>query len=335
MSREHLKVRNPELKQEIADLWDEIDSVAADAEAYADGVLIDAEHYTDAAVSGLSAKATPGTPVNAVAAKATLTFINPVADGETITVGADIYEFASDVAQSVAAGNIAVDVIAVTTASTGTLTMAAQPGANETVVIGTAGSEVTYTFVGSNPQVGEVDLGADAAEAQANLVAAINGTDGINEPHPEVSASAFIADVCTITALVGGVVGDSITTTDTLVGAGDGFAAAALAGGADATADNAITAVVAASALGTEPVTITDGAGSTLVVTADVAGVAAESIITETTCANGTFDVAHLDGGVDGTVGEEGDIWFAPGRIYVCTADNTISDANWQSAVIA
>lgn len=316
MSREHLKIRNPELKKEIEDLWDEIDSVAAEAESY-------------------SAKATPGTPVNAVAAKATLTFDSSVADGETITVGADIYEFAADLAQSVAAGNIAVDITAATTASTGALTMAAQPGANETVVIGTAGSEVTYTFVGSNPQAGEVNLGANVGEAQANLVAAINGLDGINERHPEVSASDFLADVCTITALAGGVAGDSITTNDTLVGAGDGFAAAALAGGADATAADAITAVVVASANGTEPVVITDGTGDKLVVTASVAGVAAESIITDTTCANGTFDVDHLDGGEDGTVGEAGDIWFAPGYLYVCTADNTISDANWQSVVIA
>lgn len=320
MSREHLKIRNPELKKEIEDLWDEVDSVAAEAEAYADGVL---------------AKAAPGTPVNAVAAKATLAFTDPVADGETITVGADVYEFAADLAQSVAAGNIAVDITAATTASTGALTMAAQPGVNETVVIGTAGAEVTYTFVDGDPQVGEVDLGVGASEAQANLVAAINGTDDINEPHPEVSASDFLVDVCTITALAGGVAGDSIATIDTLAGVGDGFAAAALAGGADATAAAAITAVVAASDIGTEPVVITDGTGDKLVVTASVAGVASESIITETTCANGTFGVTHLDGGEDGTVGEEGDIWFAPGFLYVCTADNTISDANWQSVVIA
>lgn len=342
MSRTHLKVRNPELKAELVDIYDEIDSVAGDAEAYADGVGDAIQGNTtstiadvEASVASVSASAVAGTPVNAVAAKSTLTYTGVVIDAETITVGDDTYEFAADTAQSVAEGSIAVDVTASMTASSGTLTLATQPQANDTITIGTGAGDVTYTFVGSNPVAGEVDLGADAAEAQVNLVAAINGTDGVNTANPYATAAVFAANDSVITAIIAGTAGDAIATTSSLTAVGDGFAAVTLGGGADCSAANAILAVVAASAGGTEPVAITDGAGDTLVVTANVAGVDAESILTSTDCANGTFDVAHLDGGVDGTVALAGAIWFDATHIYVCTADNTVADANWVSAALA
>jgi len=342
MSRDFVKANNPVIKKELEDLWDEIDSVAGDAEGYADDAVEALQGDTTSTVADVedalatvSAKAIVGAPVNAVAAKATLTLLGVVVHGEEIVVGDDTYQFAADTNISVTPGNIPVLIEASTTKSNGALTMVAQPGATETVVIGSVGSEVTYTFVGSNPVAGEVDVGASAAEAQANLVAAINGTDGVNTAHTEVSASAFNANVSTITALIGGVASDAITTTDTLVGAGDGFAAGTLANGADCTAANAVTAVVTASIAATEAVTVTDGANDTLVFTADVKGLAAESILTSTDCANGTFDVAHLEGGVDGTLGDAGTLRVVSGRLHVAFAANTISDANWQSCVIS
>ena len=39
--------------------------------------------------------------------------------------------------------------------------------------------------------------------------------------------------------------------------------------------------------------------------------------------------------GVNGTVGMKGDVVFDSGYVYVCTADNTIADANWKSAALA
>ena len=47
-------------------------------------------------------------PVNAVAAVGTLTFSGVVADGQTVTIGDDVYEFDND--ESVTEGNILVDV---------------------------------------------------------------------------------------------------------------------------------------------------------------------------------------------------------------------------------
>ena len=58
----------------------------------------------------------------------------------------------------------------------GTLTVAVQPIAAETITIGTT----TYTFVDSGAVAGQINLGADVVATQANIVAAINGTDSIN-----------------------------------------------------------------------------------------------------------------------------------------------------------
>jgi hypothetical protein len=154
---------------------------------------------------------TSGTPVNAVAAAGTLTLTGSVADGETVTIGADVYEF--DTNSSVGGGNLAVDV----------------------------------------------------------------------------------------------------------------------SGGA--TAPAAVTALVATiTASGTEPVSAVDGAGDTVVVTADVAGTAAESIVVATDAGNGSWGegVTALDGGVDGTVGAQGTVLVDTDYLYVAIAENTVADANWR-----
>jgi hypothetical protein len=183
-----------------------------------------------------------------------------------------------------------------------------------------------YTFVanGTTP-LGEFDieLGSDLAGTQANIVAKINERD-------DVSASTFANDDCTITALVGGTAGNAIACTETFTAATNVFSSATLLLGTDCSADNAILAMVAASAEGTEPVAITDGAGSTLVVTATTKGTVYESIETETTCALGTFNVAHLDGGVDGTIGYKGDLMMDATYLYICYADNGTSGTNWR-----
>jgi len=108
-----------------------------------------------------------------------------------------------------------------------------QPTAGMNLVIGTK----TYTFVASGQADldGEISVGADEAAAKLNIVAAINGTDEVNEPHPDVSAAAFSGDNCTITALVKGAAGNAIASTDTLTGGSNGFAAATLLLGVDGT----------------------------------------------------------------------------------------------------
>jgi hypothetical protein len=267
-----------------------------------------------------------GTPVNAVAATGTLTLTDVATDDETVTIGTDVYEFAADAAQTVTSGNIAVDITSYTTASSGTLTVDTQPTSGDTMTIGTK----EYTFVpdGTANADGKISIGTDLPTAQAAIVAAINGTDSVNTAHPLVSASAFAANDCTITALIGGTAGDTIATTETFSAESNVFAAVVLGSGADCSAANAVTALVAADA-GTD-YTLADGAGDTVTVTADTKGVVGNAIDTLTDMANASFAEATLTGGVDGTVSEAWIPQVDASFLYIPVAANTIADANWR-----
>ena len=279
-----------------------------------------------------------GSPVNAVNAGKVLTLTGVVIDGEKVTInnpavaGTDVYEFLADTAQTkTAPTNIAVDITANTTKATGTLTVDTKPTSGDTMTIGTK----VYTFVpvGTATADGEISVGADLAAAKVNIVAAINGTDSINIAHTLVHAAAFVADACAITALVGGVAGNSIATTETFTAVTNIFAAALLGTGADCSAANAITALVAAfTAHDTQGVGAADGAGDTVELTADVAGTIGNAITIAETLANATFAGAAtaLSGGVNGTVGAKGDRMQDGTYLYYCTATNTTADKNWR-----
>lgn len=94
--------------------------------------------------------------------------------------------------------------------ATGTLTMDTQPTPTDDVTVGT----ITYTWVASGAIAGQINVGADVAAAKVNFVAAINGTDAINDPNPFASAAAFVGDVCTLTARVAGPTGSAVATTE-------------------------------------------------------------------------------------------------------------------------
>jgi hypothetical protein len=275
---------------------------------------------------------TVGTPVNAVNATKTLTISGVVVDGEKVTIGSDVYEFAADAAQTVSAeGNIPVDIEANTTKSSGTLTLATQPTSGDTMTIG--GKVYTFVPVGTDTADGEISVGTDLATAKANVIASINGVDGISEPNEFVSISEFTVNDATITALAGGVAGDAIATTETFAAPGNIFGAGTLSGGADCSATNAVTALVAAiTASDTEGVGAEDGAGDTVVLTADVAGVSGNSITISETMTNGAFagGATTLSGGVDGTVGTLNQRMMDTSYEYRCIAANTISGKNWR-----
>lgn len=267
--------------------------------------------------------AAEGTPVNAVNATGTLTISGVAVDGETVTIGDDVYEFAADDEARASLGHIAVDISNNVVFATGTLTMDTQPTSGDTVTIGNN----TYIFVpvGTDNAEGEISIGASLAEAQANLVAAINAA------HPLVTASDFVADACTITAKIGGTVSNGIATTETFTAATNVFAAAALAGGDDCLAADAVTKLVLAiNASDTQGVAAADGNGNTVVLTADTAGVAANAIVTTTTMANGSFGAVRLTGGVDGTVAEGSQFLMDDTYLYVCLDGNTVAEKNWR-----
>lgn len=289
-----------------------------------------------AQINGIATAQVPeGTPVNAVAATKTLTLAGVAIDGEKVTIGADVYEFCADAAQSLTAGSdFAVDITASVTASAGTLTVDTQPTAGDTMLIGSK----TYTFVTAAlaNDDGLVSRGTDLATAQAAIVAAINGADGHNTAHPQVSAAAFGGNASVITAKVGGVAGDAIVTTETFTAGTNVFDAGTLGttvAGVDCTAPNAVTALVASiTANDTQGVGAVDGAGDTVVLTADTKGVAGNSIAISETMANGSFagGAVALSGGVDGTVGTNNQMYADSTYLYLCIGANTIADANWR-----
>lgn len=290
----------------------------------------------DNLITGLNNVIVEATPVNAVNATATLTFVGVVTHGETINLWkngnampGDTYEFCADAAQTVSeVDNIPVDIEASTTKASGTLTVDTQPTAGDTMTIGT--KKYTFVALAADDADGEISVGAGKAAAQANIVAAINGTDGHNTPHPEVTAAEFAADDCVVTAKVGGTKGNGIATTETFTANTNVFAAVELGAGADCTAANAITALVAAiTASDAQGVGAVDGAGDTVVFTADVAGVGGNQIEIQETLINGSVP-GLLSGGIDGTVGAENAVARDASYLYVCVAANTVSGKNWR-----
>jgi hypothetical protein len=276
-----------------------------------------------------------GTPVNAVNAGETLSISDVVVDGETVVINdVDVYEFLADDEQTkTTESNIAVDITSYVTKSSEDLTVDTQPTSSDTMTVGEGDGEKVYTFVpdGTANAEGEISVGTDLASAQANIVAAINGTDGVNTAHTQVSAGEFAANVSAITAKIGGVIGDSIATTETFTAGTNVFGGATLSGGADCSAANAVTALVSAiTAEDTQGVGAADGAGDTVDLTADTAGVIGNSITISETMANASFGAATLENGVDGTVGVEGEVMSDDTYLYRAIAENTTADKNWR-----
>jgi hypothetical protein len=271
-----------------------------------------------------------GTPVNAVNATGTLTLTGVVTHAEKVLLGEQIYEFLTTASQTpTAPGNIAVDIESFATKASRSLTVDTQPTSGDTMTIGTK----VYTFVpvGTDTADGEISIGADKAGAQENIVAAINGEDEFNIAHTLVSAGDFANDICIIEALVGGTVGNSIATTETFTAGTNVFAGVTLAGGANCSAANADGALISAiNDNDTQDVDAAQGTGTTVVLTADVAGVAANEIITGTAMANGSFGAAHLTGGVNGTLGNAGALMVDTSYLYVASAANLVSGKNWR-----
>lgn len=271
----------------------------------------------------------PGTPVNAAYAAAALEVVG-ISHGETLTIGDDIYEVTAHEDAVVAEGHIAIPVYDISTPATGTLTMAAQPTAGDTITIG----EKTYIFVpnGTDTADGEVSIGVDLAGAQAALVAAVNGTDEFNSQNEDVKMAAFIADVATLEAIVAGVQGNTITTTETFTSASNLFSGLTLTTGADCSTADALTAIAAA-------VTDNDTQGVAAavhatddIVTFSALGEDANAIEVSTTMANASFPVGTtaLSGGANATEADSIKLMIDEDYLYVCTAPNTISGSNWR-----
>ena len=144
----------------------------------------------------------------------------------------DLLEEMGDAIQTLEDGVEAVAVSGAPTApvaSTGTLTLATQPTAEDTITISQGDTIEVYTFVESAVEDFDVAIGADAAAAQANFVTVVTDHSAL------VTAGAFADNDSVITAKVKGVIGDTIATVSSLTDESDGFAAATLGSGVDGT----------------------------------------------------------------------------------------------------
>lgn len=290
--------------------------------------------------SGICTEIPSGTPVNAISASKSLAITGVVINGETVTINnpevpetSDVYEFVSATDLRVTTeGNIPVDINASTAKATDNLTVDTNPSVGDTMTIGTK----VFTFVpnGTANADGEIDVETLLADTQANIVAAIMGTDGHNDPHALAKCgAAFAADVLAITAIYGGAAGNNIATTETFTAETNVFSAVKLAGGTDCSAANAVTALAAAiTASDTQGVGGADGAGDTVDLTADVGGVVGNDIEIAETMANGAFAGAavKLSGGVDGTAGDARTVLVDASYLYIAIAEQTINDKNWR-----
>jgi len=278
-----------------------------------------------------------GTPVNAVNAIETLALTGVAIHGDSVTIdnpeepGTDVYEFAADADQSVSdIDTIAVDITGYVGYAVGTLTMDTQPIAGDKVTIGTK----VYTFVplGTDNADGEVSVGADLAAAQSALSMAIAG-DGTSTPHPLVGVTGFVGNDLVITALIGGTAGNAIATTTAFTAITNIFAAVTLGTGTNCSTANAKIALMAAiTASDTQGVGATSAAGTTILLTSDVAGQVGNSIVLAEDLTNGNFvaDAVNLSGGVDGTVAPALKLIADATYLYFTLVANTTAGKNWR-----
>ena len=139
--------------------------------------------------------------------------------------------------------------------------------------------------------------------------------------------TGVVSDTETVT------IGDDVYEFDTDASVTEGNILVDVSGGA--TASDAVTALVAAIvASDTQGVGAADGAGDTVVLTADTAGTAANAIATTETCANGSFGAVTLEGGVDSTTGVKGQMFVDATYLYVNIATSTVSTGNWRRVTL-
>lgn len=281
---------------------------------------------------------TTGTPVNANKASQELTIIGAVVHGETLSInnpavsGIDVYEFlADDALTKTAETNIPIDIRGVSTKASEYLNVDIQPISGDTMTIG--GKTFIFVPVGTDTADGEISVGEDLAGAQAAIVAAINGVDSVNSPHPLVRAGAFEDDECQISAIIRGTAGNLIQLLETFTGETNGFGNTALSLGTDCSAADAAASIILKFLdSDTQGVNAAAGQAGKVALSAEVAGAAGNDIEVSHTMENASFDEDEetLSLGVDGTVTDGVKIMVDNSYLYVCLAANPVTGKNWR-----
>jgi len=82
-------------------------------------------------------------------------------------------------------------------------------------------------------------------------------------------------------------------------------------------------------------VTATASDATTLTAAAKTKGVSGDLNLTTESGAETSWGHAHLENGVDGTIGAAGTIKYDSGNIYVCITTCTISSGEWKKAALS
>lgn len=197
-----------------------------------------------------------------------------VKDGETITMGTRVYECDVQNPSGIVTGNIRVDCSAAASAAVATTTLTST---------GTAIADGVQVVLGPNTYTGkttltgaanEVLIGstADGSAFLSNLKKAVNltGVAGVDYGlgtviHPSMTATTLTSTTLVVNAKVKGTAGNSLATTEN--SATLSFTGATLASGADVSASDYTTALVAAinADLGNQVTPVRISAGEVLV----------------------------------------------------------------------
>jgi hypothetical protein len=184
------------------------------------------------------------------------------AGGQTVTIGADVFELCTKDSLAITAGRILVDLTGgATRKAKAKLTFTGQPSDTETITI----NGKVYTFQTTLTNVdGHVLISAVNAEGTIdNLVAAINGGAGRGTAYATATVTNTICtaaksgtDKCILTAIIGGTVGNAYTLAEAATNvAKDSTTFGTEQLGVDPTADDVSDALVSAiNNLGTQPI---------------------------------------------------------------------------------
>lgn len=305
--------------------------------------------------------------ISAVDADGTLANLVLAINGTGVGDGSDYYTGTAAAAGVVAAG-VAAHATVVTADAVGTAANAflksatSDPDSHIDVDAGGGGT----TFSGGVAAVpNEILVEATSADAIDNLVAAIMDTAGEGTKYSTgtvtqetVVNAARALNTMTVEYAVVGFAGNLYDTAGTMTHGSWG--AAKLAGGIDAQAaydvydggdiaNSIINLEKAIEDSGTEgthygtdtvahpDVTVTAHDGTTMTITAKVAGVVGNTIALAETLADGSWagGAGFLTGGVDGTVATAGKMYVNGQNLYVASANTTVSNSNgWKRVLL-
>ncbi len=253
----------------------------------------DGFNTANAQVSAAAGTHTPAT--------VTLTLDAVIADTQTVTLGNKVYTFQTVLTN--VDGNVLIGADAAASLDNLKAAVNLSAGAGTTYATAmTAHTQVTATTNSDTQQVFSATVLAATGgnAATANLLASTEtlagGTNGFG-------AATFTGaiDKIVLTARAGGVVGDTIATTETFTPANNTFDAATLGtttAGVDCLAPAAVTALALAITNDTSAIcTAADGAGDTVVCTAKTASLEGNTYPSTETMANGSFGGSVFAGG--------------------------------------